>query len=78
MATQVTTNDIVKYAIQLLKRYRCGFDNCVAQIDYFPMSDDLRFAAQGNITLIYNFGREPRYDEFLKSLAVMKWIDPIC
>ena len=76
-----TQDDILKYAVQLLKRYRCGFDNCTANFYYKPMTDELRFGALGNngdLYFIYVLGNEPRYDEFLKALAITRWIDPIC
>lgn len=76
---EVTRDEFLKYAVQILRRFRCGFDKCVAHFDYIAMRDELAFVAVGNITLVYNMGNVPiDYTKLLIDLAVTKWSDPIC
>lgn len=77
MAQQATQDDILKYAIQLLKRYRLGFEDCKAEFHYRAITDDVIFHAIDKIYFKYNLGNLPKYDDFLLAL-VPKWGDPIC
>jgi hypothetical protein len=77
MVAKASQDDILKYAIQILKRYRLGFEDCEAEFVYRPMTDDIIFHAIDKLYFKYNLGNLPKYDDFLLAIVPV-WSDPIC